>query len=279
MPLDRHLRFAELAGTALEVQLQSLGVVEEFMEPRDRTPWRTFPWLVVLHTRAGEATWETSAGLIHHRPGTMVALAPEVRHVQVVGTKWWQIRYLVVHGPWLKRLSADMHEHGGTVVLEGRRRISAGHADLEHVVQTVLEAAPGWDWEAAAGLAALLGHVQAALISDQVALPLAERLTRVIDRDLTAAWSVAALAKRLGMSVSSLAHRCVAETGSSPAAWVRRRRAERAKTLLATGLSVTATSERLGFANPYHFARVIRQEFGVPPSQLRVVQQPSPLAK
>lgn len=279
MPLDRHLRFAELPGTSLEVPLQSLSVVEEFMEPRDHTPWRTFPWLVVLHTRAGEATWETSAGLIHHRPGTLVALAPEVHHRQLVGDSWWQIRYLVAQGPWLQRLSSAMHAHGGTVVLEGRRRTSAGHADLERVVHTVLEAAPGWDWEAGAAMAALLGHVQAALVSDQESLPLAERLTRVIDRDLTAAWSVAALAKRLGMSVSSLAHRCVAETGSSPASWVRRRRAERAKTLLTSGLSVTATSERLGFANPYHFARVIRQELGVPPSRLRVIQQPSPLAK
>ena len=279
MPLDRQLRFPEVVGTSLAMQVQALGVIEERMEPRETTPWRTFPWFVVLHTRAGEATWETSTGLIRHHPGTLVALAPHVRHRQIVGARWWQISYLLVQGPWLVPLSVAMQSQGGAVVLEGGRRVTGGHAELERVVRAVLESAPGWDWEAGSALAALLGHVQAALISDQAALPLAERLTRVIDRDLTATWSVAALAKRLGMSVSSLAHRCVAETGSSPASWVRRRRAERAKTLLATGLSVTATSERLGFANPYHFARVIRQEFGVPPSQLRVVQQPSPLAK
>lgn len=278
MPLDRHIRFPEISGTSLDVQLQVLAVVEERMEPRESTPWRTFPWFVVLHTRGGEAIWETSDGLIQHHPGTLVALAPGVRHRQVVGAGWWQISYLLMQGLWLHHLTPALLQHGGMVVLEGGRRVAGGHADLERVVQAVLGAAPGWDWEAGAGMTSLLGRVHAALISDDVALPLAERLTRIIDRDLASAWSVTALAKRLGMSVSSLAHRCVVETGLSPAAWVRRRRAERAKMLLATGLSVTATSERLGFANPYHFARVIRQELGVPPSQLRLTQRASPLA-
>jgi len=278
MPRDRHIRFPEVVGTSLAMQVEALGVVEEHMEPRESTPWRTFPWFIVLHTRAGEATWETSDGLIRHHPGTLVALAPDVQHRQLVGARWWQISYVWMKGPWLVPLSAAMQAHGGVVVLEGGRRITGGHAELQRIVAAVLAAAPGWDWEASSGMAALLGRVQAAVIADDAALPLAERLTRIIDADLTATWSVTALAKRLGMSVSSLAHRCAEETGRSPAAWVRRRRAERAKVLLATGLSVTTTSERLGFANPYHFARVIRQELGVPPSHLRTAQPASPLA-
>jgi AraC family transcriptional regulator of arabinose operon len=33
-----------------------------------------------------------------------------------------------------------------------------------------------------------------------------------------------------------------------------------------TDLSVTAVAARLGFANPFHFARAYRRQFGRPPS-------------
>ncbi len=259
--------------------LRHLTAVDERMEPRQETPWRTLPFLILLHTRSGDATWEHAGGLLRHAPGTLVALAPGLRHRQIVGATWWHTGYLLLAGPWLTTISAALNRRGGVVVLENHQRDHAGRRELDRALLAIWEKSAGWDWACGAALAELLGRVQAATDDDHEHLPLAERLTRLLDRDPIGPWPVAVMARRLGMAASTLAHRCATETGLAPAAWIRRHRAHRARALLAAGLSVTATSERLGFANPYHFARIIRTELGVPPSHLRTVHGPGPLSR
>ena len=47
------------------------------------------------------------------------------------------------------------------------------------------------------------------------------------------------------------------------------RTARGAQLLIGTGLTLGEIAERVGFQNPFHFSRLIRQEFGVSPRQLR----------
>ena len=82
--------------------------------------------------------------------------------------------------------------------------------------------------------------------------------------------SVPLLSQKVGQGVTALTTHCRRFLGTSPARAFTRWRVEQARLLLRdTGLPVTAVAERLGFANPYHFARVVRRHAGVPPSRLR----------
>lgn len=82
--------------------------------------------------------------------------------------------------------------------------------------------------------------------------------------------NVPLMARKLGQGVTALTTQCRRFLGTSPAKAFARWRVEQARRLLgATGLPVTVVSERLGFANPYHFARVVRRHAGMPPSRLR----------
>ncbi len=79
------------------------------------------------------------------------------------------------------------------------------------------------------------------------------------------------LAQELGLTVGTLHARCAQHLGLTPAKALTRWRVSQARQLLAgTMLTVAAIAERLGFANPYHFARVVRRHTGFPPSKLRV---------
>ena len=264
MPHGRRLRFPVLTGTAISPQLTALGAVDERMEPGQDTGWRTLEWGVLMFTRSGSADWDLDGKTLHHRPGTLFACLPGIRHRQRSGRGWWHSGYLVLQGPWLASLRG-LPAVGGALLLNADRSLREA---FDSVLDQVLEARDGWDWPVAASLAALLGRIDAASLADDAQLALDERLARIIDRDPAVAWTVPALAARLALSPSSLAHRCATELGCPPAAWVRARRVAHARTLLGAGLSVTATSERLGFANPYHFARVVRSVLGTSPSQL-----------
>jgi AraC-like DNA-binding protein len=81
---------------------------------------------------------------------------------------------------------------------------------------------------------------------------------------------VEAMARSLGMGVTACTAAFRRHLGLSPARAFARWRVGEARRLLAHGdLSVTAVAAHLGFANPYHFARVVRRHAGLPPSRLR----------
>lgn len=76
------------------------------------------------------------------------------------------------------------------------------------------------------------------------------------------------LAKALGMSVSSLAHRFRAETGTTLIERIRWLRIREAKTRLADGgASVKSVSASLGFSSPFYFSRVFKEVTGMTPEQ------------
>jgi len=275
MPRSHSLRLFAPEVPALAPQLTALGAVREAMDPDQETAWRRLDWLVVLATNAGTARWETANGTSQHRRGTVFALAQGCEHRQVVGPEWWGTDYLLLQGPWTTAITQGLFGQGGILPISMSQH---GRSRFVHLLDVIIAQPPGWDWHVAAALAGLLGQLHAATQRETSGGGLDSRLAQVVDQDLAAPWSVPGLARHLNMSVSALAHRCVAECGLAPAAWLRRRRIQHARELLLTGLTVTAVSERLGFANPYHFSRVFRRETGQPPSAARQPAARGPLS-
>jgi AraC-like DNA-binding protein len=91
-----------------------------------------------------------------------------------------------------------------------------------------------------------------------------------IDENLKTPLTLSQLARVAHLSPIHFAKEFRRQSGQSPMAFVRQRRVERAKALLAGGAeSVEAVAAAVGFDDPYHFSRVFRKLTGTPPSTYR----------
>ena len=80
-------------------------------------------------------------------------------------------------------------------------------------------------------------------------------------------FSVAALARALGTSESTLKRRLKPLVNLSPVALIRERRLERAAALLlGEAGTVGEVATQVGFGSPSYFSRCFRARYGVPPS-------------
>lgn len=99
---------------------------------------------------------------------------------------------------------------------------------------------------------------------------LATRARAWLEQHLFDDVSTAALAKQCGASESTVLRAFRREVGVAPAIYVRRRRLEEARHLLASGrYQVTEVAARVGYDNPSAFAVAFRAQFGLPPSRVR----------
>ena len=102
------------------------------------------------------------------------------------------------------------------------------------------------------------------------ALALARSAMEIADARLTdPGLSPSSLARDLNVSVRTL-HRSFAKTGEPVAAYIRRRRLERARAELAMPTSrpdITEIAARWCFADNSHFTRAFRKQYGETPSQ------------
>lgn len=105
------------------------------------------------------------------------------------------------------------------------------------------------------------------------AAPDADRIRAVQDvirADLAARMTVAGLARQAGLSASHFAVLFKRATGSSVMDYVKRQRSARARELLlTTSLTVAEVAERVGYADPFYFARHFRSVNGTSPSAFR----------
>jgi AraC-like DNA-binding protein len=100
--------------------------------------------------------------------------------------------------------------------------------------------------------------------------PLATRARAWLEAHLFEDVSTAALATQCGASESTVLRAFRREVGVAPAIYVRRRRLEEARHLLASGrYQVTEVAARVGYDNPSAFAVAFRAQFGLPPSRVR----------
>ncbi len=102
--------------------------------------------------------------------------------------------------------------------------------------------------------------------------PRIRRAEDLIAADPAAPHTVRSLAERVSLSPSRFAHLFTEQLGHSPMRALSQARLLHAARLLeATGLPVERVAVASGFASPFHFSRVFRQRYGVPPGEYRQV--------
>ena len=97
---------------------------------------------------------------------------------------------------------------------------------------------------------------------------------RWMDRHCTHNPGLAEMAKVAGLSPTVFHKRFAQEFGCSPRKWIERRRMDLARRLLQDGATVQSVADQCGYANPYHFSRVVKRVINKTPTQLR--QGPTP---
>jgi len=96
------------------------------------------------------------------------------------------------------------------------------------------------------------------------------QLQRVFRANLSRPLDLPGMARLMGVSESSLSHKCRRLLGVTPAKAFLRCRMERAAMLLAsTSLAVKEVAFELGFEDPFAFSRAFRRHFGKSPSEGR----------
>ncbi len=78
-------------------------------------------------------------------------------------------------------------------------------------------------------------------------------------------WTISILAQHCGLNTRSFKQEFRQAFGCTPRLFLQRVRVEEGRRLLGQGLSVTAASLAVGYANPSHFAKLYKRCFGVSP--------------
>jgi len=100
-------------------------------------------------------------------------------------------------------------------------------------------------------------------------------LFAIINESLTRKANVGEMASALGISESSLAHKCRKILHCSPAHLFQRVKMDRAMQMLkSTDMQIKEVSDYLGFENPFHFSRAFKKTFGKAPLDMKADATP-----
>ncbi|WP_030937679.1 helix-turn-helix domain-containing protein [Streptomyces sp. NRRL S-646] len=267
-------------------QLEGYGV----NRPRGADSW-LFTWTTGGHGRLRQGGAETRAGA-----GDLVVLAPGVRHEYAVepAARSWQFWWVHCQArpswaPWLRPYDtgdglfvvtptpAALHDR---VDAAFRRML----ADARWTgTESPPAAAPDDRVAVAHGTAArelaLSSLEEIVLLTAATARTPApppgvdgrvRRAEALIAADPGAPHTVRSLAESVSLSPSRFAHLFTRQLGQSPMRALREARLRHAARLLeSTDLSVDRVAAASGFASPFHFNRVFRARYGVPPGAYR----------
>lgn len=250
-----------LAGTCLEPVLSACVGLEDLEAPTVHVPAAPGGSLRLLATVAGSALLEGDGREVRLETGSLAVLAPGWGYRRRINRVRWHLHALLLSGPWTVRLAAACAQAGGVLCVP--RPPPAWRRRLVEAVTLLHERPAQWDFAVAARLAELL-EVLCCRGGDG----LVERTALLVGADPGRGWTVAELAAALGLGASAYAHRFRTEAGEPPQAWLRRRRLDEAARLLAEH-PPGAVAELLGFATPFHFSRLFRRRYGLPPSLWR----------
>jgi AraC-like DNA-binding protein len=92
---------------------------------------------------------------------------------------------------------------------------------------------------------------------------------QIIHTQPAACWTIASLARESGLSRSVFAERFTRFTGEAPMHYVGRWRMQLAARLLATGASIGAAAQEVGYNSEAAFQRAFKKYVGVPPGEWR----------
>ena len=104
--------------------------------------------------------------------------------------------------------------------------------------------------------------------------PVVGPAVRALHDEPAQAWTVAALAKRSGMSRAAFARRFSHAVGEAPLNYLTRWRMTLASDLLAKGERIARVAHQVGYENEFAFAKAFKRVRGVAPGQLRRRERP-----
>ncbi|MEU3982027.1 AraC family transcriptional regulator [Streptomyces sp. NPDC026672] len=254
-------------------------------------------WLLTW-TTAGRGLVRQGTAEVHAGEGDLVVLAPGVRHRYAVAPGaprwdfWWahcQVRpgwaawlgpYAVADGMYaVGPVPADLRERVDAVfrrMLADARWTGAGApAPLAPAEGEPVAVAHG----GAARELALCALEEAVVLAAAAARAPApppggdarvRRAEELIAADPGAPHTVRSLAADVALSPSRFAHLFTRQTGRSPMRALREARLGHAARLLEnTDLTVERVAAASGFPSPFHFHRVFRERYGLPPGAYR----------
>ncbi len=100
--------------------------------------------------------------------------------------------------------------------------------------------------------------------------PVMQTALQIADMEMASALTVAEMAKRCGVSHNHFIQIVQKHTGLTPRDWLKQRRVERARDLLAySDLPIKLVAYEVGLPDLQHFNKVMRQHFGSAPRALR----------
>lgn len=297
MPVDAE-DLPETAAPSPPGGLVTVGYFDErpgyaVNRPRGADSW-LFTWTTDGRGGLGQGAAEAVAG-----PGDLVVLGPGVPHRYGVAPGaerwafWWvHCQARPAWGAWLRPFGVGDGLHAVSPVAPGvRSRIGAAfarmHADARWAAGDAAPPEPGREPEpgrvaVAHGSRArelALGRVEEiVLLATATATtnagagvdPRVRRVEALIAADPGAPHTVASLAAEVSLSPSRLAHLFAEQLGHTPMRALRDARLRHAARLLeATALPVERVAAASGFASPFHFSRLFRERYGVPPGAYR----------
>ena len=116
---------------------------------------------------------------------------------------------------------------------------------------------------------------EAQLSVEMIMIQKIRKVVEYVDANLDARITIDGLAVAAGLSRSHFCYLFKTETGLSPLRYIKRRRIERARELLATTrLSESEIRSIVGFPDRSHFTREFKKVFGVTPVEYRRAASP-----
>ncbi|MHC3467224.1 helix-turn-helix domain-containing protein [Streptomyces sp. 7R007] len=251
-----------------------------------------FTWTTAGSGRLRQGAAEARAG-----EGDLVVLAPGVPHQYAVrpGAPHWRFWWAHCQArpawlPWLR----PYHAGDGLYVVTPtppalRARVGAAFRRMLADARWTGAGVPRADPEPAGRVAvahgtaarelALCALEEAVLLAAAGARPPApppgvdprvRRAQAIVAADPGAPHTVRSLAESVALSPSRFAHLFTEQLGQSPMRALREARLGHAARLLEnTDLSVERVAAASGFASPFHFNRVFRARYGIPPGEYR----------
>lgn len=267
--MDISARIAELSttATALAGSLDRVVAVAERIPPGAVFSHRPLRPLAMLATSVGGADCLCDGQSLSHRAGTLAFIAPGCALEERSGPGGWEVRYLLLHGVLAESIAHTIRDTGTPAFVYHPSRLAWRQA-MSEAVAAAHDRPDGWACILLARIAQfaeLAATTPAPLGEGGGILDLARRL---VDRAPDRSWNTTEFAASLGVGVRTLTEKFNRLTGMPPARWIRRRRLGHARALIERGMPVGETAARLGFANPFHFSRAFKCEFGVPPSAM-----------
>ncbi|MEV6760316.1 helix-turn-helix domain-containing protein [Streptomyces sp. NPDC051105] len=264
--------------------------------PQGPPPW-LFTW-----TTDGRGLLRQGTAQAWARPGELVVLAPGVPHHYTVapgasrwGFWWTHCQALPGWAQWLGRCAVGDGVYAVGAPDDTHARIEAAFHRLLADSRWTGSGAPPAAVPGEAPVAVAYGSAARELalcaLEEVVLLATAgahrappgpdardgrvRRAGELITADPGAPHTVDSLAARVALSPSRFAHLFTRETGVPPMRALREARLRHAVRLLeSTDLTVERVAAASGFPSPFHFNRVFRERYGVPPGAYRSGERP-----